>query len=65
MKSKKKILILGAGLYQVPLIQQALDMDLEVHVASKEGDYPGVCSLKDLDFYTKNTIDPKLVLGLD
>lgn len=31
----------------------------------KVGDYPGVCSVKDLEFYKQNTIDPKLVLGLD
>lgn len=30
----------------------------------KIGDYPGVCSAKDLEFYTQNTIDPKLILGL-
>ena len=42
MKPKKKLLILGAGLYQVPLIEQALDMNLEVHVASTIGDYPGI-----------------------
>lgn len=28
------------------------------------GDYSGVCSVKDLEFYKQNTIDPKLILGL-
>jgi len=30
----------------------------------KVGDYPGVCSAKDLEFYKQNTIDPKPILGL-
>ncbi|HIC31829.1 MAG TPA: peptidase M23 [Flavobacteriaceae bacterium] len=30
----------------------------------KIGDYSGVCSVKDLEFYAQNTIDPKLILGL-
>ena len=30
----------------------------------KVGDYPGVCSVKDLEFYKQNTIDPKPILGL-
>ena len=30
----------------------------------KEGDYPGVCSAKELEFYKQNTIDPKPILGL-
>ncbi|CAI8199895.1 MAG: Phosphoribosylamine--glycine ligase [Methanobacteriota archaeon] len=62
MKSKKKILILGAGLYQVPLIQQALDMDLEVHVASKEGDYPGIQMAQY--FHPVDITDEKGILNL-
>ena len=38
----KKILILGAGTHQVPLIEQAKTMELEVHVCSKYGNYPGI-----------------------
>ena len=30
-----------------------------------EGDYPGVCSKKDLDFYSKNCPDPNLLLKLN
>lgn len=37
----KKILILGAGVYQVPLIQAANARGLETHVVSPKGRYPG------------------------
>lgn len=37
----KKIMILGAGIYQVPLIQQARKMGLETIVVSYAGNYPG------------------------
>jgi len=37
----KKILILGAGEYQVPLIQRANSRGLYTIVVSPEGDYPG------------------------
>lgn len=30
----------------------------------KKGDYPGVCSKKDLDFYKKNCPDPNLLLKI-
>jgi len=39
---KRKIMILGAGVYQKPLIEAALKMDLEIHVASLPGNYPGI-----------------------
>ncbi|MBI31471.1 MAG: hypothetical protein CMB72_02585 [Euryarchaeota archaeon] len=39
---QKKLMILGAGVYQKPLIETALSMDLEIHVASLPGDYPGI-----------------------
>ena len=29
-----------------------------------KGDYPGVCSKKDLDFYLKNCPDPNILLKL-
>tara|TARA_B100001996_G_scaffold103079_1_gene77408 strand:+ start:3420 stop:4613 length:1194 start_codon:yes stop_codon:yes gene_type:complete len=38
----KKLLILGAGMHQIPLIEQAKMMELEVHVCSKLGNYPGI-----------------------
>ncbi|WP_298758967.1 peptidoglycan DD-metalloendopeptidase family protein [uncultured Psychroserpens sp.] len=34
--------------------------DLQDH----KGDYPGVCSKQDLEFYKNNCLDPGLVLGL-
>lgn len=39
---KKRILILGAGRQQLPLISAAMDMQLEVHVCSIQGNYPGI-----------------------
>lgn len=38
---KKKIMILGAGVYQVPLIRAARSMGLYTIVASIPGEYPG------------------------
>ncbi len=35
-------MILGAGCYQKPLIQVAIDIGLEVHVCSIKGNYPGI-----------------------
>lgn len=37
----KKLLILGAGIYQVPLIKQAKSMGIYTVVVSIEGNYPG------------------------
>ena len=43
MKSeKKRLLILGAGIHQTPLIKIANKMNLEVHVCSIMGNYPGI-----------------------
>ena len=39
---KRKIMILGAGIYQVPLIRKAKEMGLETLVVSIPGDYPGI-----------------------
>ena len=38
---KKKIMILGAGIYQVPLIRRAKELGHYVIAVSREGDYPG------------------------
>lgn len=43
---KKKLLILGAGIYQVPLIKRAKEMGLYTIAASYPGPYPGL-SLAD------------------
>lgn len=53
--SLKKIIILGAGIYQVPLIKQAKSMGLYVIVISIKGNYPGF-AIADKCYYvdTKN-----------
>ena len=38
----KKLMILGAGIYQVPLIRKAKEMGLETYVLSYPGNYPGI-----------------------
>lgn len=42
MKNKKKIMILGAGIYQVPLIKKVKEMNFEAIVVSPKGNYPGI-----------------------
>ena len=37
----KKVMILGAGIYQVPLIKKAKEMGLHTIVVSIPGNYPG------------------------
>lgn len=56
----KKLMILGAGVYQVPLILRAKEMGLETCVVSVVGDYPGI-SLADR-FYALDTRDYESVL---
>ena len=58
---KPKIMILGAGIYQVPLIQKARQMGLETIVVSIPGNYPGF-SLADHILFL-NTRDPDAVLA--
>ena len=53
--SKKKLMILGAGIYQVPLIKKAKEMGLETLVVSIKGNYPGI-ALED-SFYEIDTRD--------
>lgn len=55
----KKIVILGAGIYQVPLIQAAKRAGLYVIVVSIAGDYPGF-ALAD-KVYELNTTDCRAV----
>lgn len=57
----KKIMILGAGIYQVPLIQAAKRMGLFVIVVSIKGDYPGF-TLADKVYYI-NTTDREAILN--
>jgi len=56
----KKIMILGAGIYQVPLIKAAQDMGLYTIVASIPGEYPGF-ALAD-QVCTINTTDQQEIL---
>lgn len=58
----KKILILGAGIYQVPLIKKAKEMGLYTIVTSIPGNYPGF-ALADKVVY-ENTIDLDAILKL-
>lgn len=57
----KKIMILGAGIYQLPLIQAAKEMGFFVIVVSIKGDYPGF-ALADKIYYI-NTTDREAVLN--
>ena len=59
-KKKKKIMILGASVYQVPLIRAAKAMGLYTLVASIPGDYPGF-ALADKVYYI-NTRDKEGIL---
>ena len=51
----RKLLVLGAGVYQLPVIQRARQMGLEVVVCSRPGPYPG---LEEADrFHPVDTTD--------
>lgn len=58
----KKIIILGAGIYQVPLIKAAKKRGLYVIVVSIPGDYPGF-AIADRVYYV-NTTDRQAVLDI-
>lgn len=58
----KKILILGAGVYQVPLIKKAKEMGIYTIVASIPGEYPGL-KLADKVYY-EDTTDYKKILEI-
>lgn len=57
---KKKLMILGAGIYQVPLIKKAKELGLETLVVSIKGNYPGI-ALAD-SFYEIDTRDYEKIL---
>lgn len=57
----KKLMILGAGIYQVPLIQQAKEMGLYTVVVSCPGDYPGFAFADKV--YPVDTCDQAQVLA--
>ena len=58
----RKILILGAGVYQVPLIKAARSLQLESHVVSIPGNYPGF-DLADFS-HEIDTRDQERILAL-
>lgn len=58
----KKILILGAGIYQVPLIKVAKKLGIYTIVASIPGNYPGF-ELADKVYY-ENTTDYRKILSI-
>ena len=58
----KKILILGAGIYQVPLIKRAKEMGVYTIVASIPGNYPGF-SYADKVVY-ENTVAADTILKI-
>lgn len=62
MKNEIKVLILGAGVYQVPLIIEAKKRGYHTAVASIQGDYPGF-ALADEVYYV-NTIDKDAILNI-
>jgi formate-dependent phosphoribosylglycinamide formyltransferase (GAR transformylase) len=57
-----KILILGAGVYQLPLIKKAKELGLTTLVVSRGGDYPGF-ELAD-EVFLIDTTDTEAVLSL-
>mgnify|MGYP002576313221 CR=1 FL=1 len=56
----KKILILGAGIYQVPLIKKVKDLGHYAIVSSIPGNYPGF-ALADKVYY-ESTVDKEAIL---
>jgi len=56
----KKILILGAGIYQVPLIKEAKKMNLYTIVSSIKGNYPGF-QYADKVYYVDTTDKEKIL----
>ena len=57
-----KIMILGAGIYQVPLIETAKKMGLYTIVVSIPGNYPGF-EIADQVYY-ENTVDEEKILEI-
>ena len=58
----KKVLILGAGIYQVPLIKVAKELGIYTIVASIKGNYPGF-EIADKVYY-ENTTDYRKILSI-
>lgn len=58
----KKLMILGAGIYQVPLIKAAKEMGLYTIAVSIPGNYPGFAYADKV--YYENTVDYEKVLAI-
>lgn len=58
----KKIMILGAGVYQVPLIETARRMGLHTIVVSIDGNYPGFAIADQI--YYEDTTDYETILKI-
>ena len=56
----KKLMIMGAGIYQVPLIKKAKEMGIYTIAVSIPGNYPGF-ALADKVIY-ENTVDYEKIL---
>ncbi|MBE0435676.1 MAG: ATP-grasp domain-containing protein [Methylomicrobium sp.] len=57
---KKRIMILGAGIYQIPLIKKAKEMGLETIVVTPKGPYPGI-QMADI-VLDKDTTDAESII---
>ena len=57
----KKLMIMGAGIYQVPLIRKAREMGIYTIAVSIPGDYPGFALADEVCFI--NTTDEEAVLA--
>ena len=57
---KKRLMILGAGTYQVPLIKKAKDKGLTVIVVSPNGNYPGI-KLADIHIDIDTTDEENII----
>ncbi len=60
----KKIMILGAGIYQVPLIKKAREMGLETIVVSIDGPYPGFKYADKIYKYDTRDVDAILAAAI-
>ncbi|PMG83496.1 ATP-grasp domain-containing protein [Vibrio breoganii] len=60
--SKNRLMVLGAGIYQLPLIKMAKEKGYEVVVISPSGNYPGI-SLAD-KFYDIDIRDKEQILSI-
>lgn len=58
----KKLMILGAGVYQIPLIKKANEMGIETIVVSIPGKYPGFDYAKKV--YYEDTTDCEKILAI-